>query len=56
MRDKPVISLRLTKEQREAVKRLTGKDAVALELSVEELEHKLMQAEMLGPDRGATFD
>jgi hypothetical protein len=56
MRDKPVITLELTEEQRAAIKRLTGKDAVALELSAEELERKLTHVQTLVPQRRATSE
>ena len=35
------ISLKLTKEQRDQVKNVTGKNAEAIELSVEELEERI---------------
>ena len=56
MGDKPVITLQLTEEQRAAIRRLTGKDAVALELSAEELERKLTYVQSLAPNRRATTD
>ena len=40
-RDNETVRIELTPEQREQVKRQTGKDAVALELNVEELEERI---------------
>ncbi|MDH3459021.1 MAG: hypothetical protein OER90_19445 [Gemmatimonadota bacterium] len=56
MGDRPVITLQLTEEQRAAIKRLTGKDAIALELSAEELERKLTHVQTLAPNRRAAAD
>jgi len=35
------VSLKLSPEQRAAIKKLTGKDAAALELTVQELEERI---------------
>jgi hypothetical protein len=43
MREKRV-SLKLTPEQRQAVKALTGRDADAIELGIEELEERIAPA------------
>ena len=40
--------LTLTKEQREQIKKVTGKKADALELSVEELEERIAPMRMAG--------
>lgn len=41
MAEKNRISLKLTDEQRAAIKEATGKDAEALELAAEELEERI---------------
>ena len=41
MTTKPNIRITLTPEQREEVRKATGKDATAVELSVEELEERI---------------
>lgn len=40
------VSIKLTKEQQEAIKNATGKDASALEFSVEELEERIAPARL----------
>jgi hypothetical protein len=47
MRERPVVSLTLTEEQKAMIRRETGKDATALELSADELETQVVLAEML---------
>jgi len=39
--EKEVVRLELTKDQREQVKRVTGRDSVAIQMSVEELEERI---------------
>lgn len=41
------VRIKLTPEQREAVKNATGKDARSLELSVQELEERIAPAQMI---------
>ena len=41
--------LALTKEQKEAIRKATGKDAEALELSVEELEDRIAPLRVIKP-------
>jgi hypothetical protein len=43
------VSLKLTPEQQQAVKTLTGRDAEAIELGVEELEERIAPARAQGP-------
>ena len=43
-KESETIRIDLTPEQKEQVKRQTGKDAAALELSVEELEERIAPA------------
>ena len=40
-KDKEVVRIELTPEQRETLRQKTGKEAAALELSVEELEERI---------------
>lgn len=40
-KDRPSFRLQLTPEQRDAIKKATGKSAEAIELSVEELEERI---------------
>jgi len=48
MADKQRISIRLTEEQKQAVKTATGKDAETIELSVEELEERIAPSRVFG--------
>ncbi|MEE8115991.1 MAG: hypothetical protein V3T28_02685 [Gemmatimonadales bacterium] len=41
MADKPNFKITLTEEQKKAVRDATGKDAEAIELSVDELEERI---------------
>ena len=41
MEQKAHVSLKLTKEQQDEIRKVTGKNAEALELSVEELEERI---------------
>ena len=41
MADKTPFRMKLTQEQKDAVRRATGKNAESLELSVEELEERI---------------
>jgi hypothetical protein len=43
------VRINLTKEQQEAVRTATGKDAEAIELSAEELEERIAPRTMLNP-------
>ncbi len=46
---KDPIRIKLTPEQKAAIRNVTGKDAEALELSVDELEERIAPAKGLGP-------
>lgn len=46
MSEKQRISIRLTDEQKQAVKAATGKDAEAIELSPEELEERIAPSKL----------
>jgi len=48
MTTKPNIRITLTPEQREEVRKATGKDATAVELSVEELEERIAPMTNIG--------
>jgi uncharacterized small protein (DUF1192 family) len=48
MTDSRNIRITLTPEQKEQVRKVTGKDAEALELSVEELEERIAPMTALG--------
>lgn len=50
---KPNFKLNLTDEQKKAIREATGKDAEALELSVDELEERIAPAK-LGPQQFST--
>ncbi|MDH3496489.1 MAG: hypothetical protein OER21_06995 [Gemmatimonadota bacterium] len=41
------VSIKLTKEQQDAVKKATGKDAGELELNVDELEDRIAPAKLV---------
>ena len=43
---RPSIRLKLTKEQQEEVRKATGKNAEAIELSIEELEARIAPKKM----------
>jgi hypothetical protein len=43
------VSLRLTPEQQQAVRALTGRDAEAIELGVEELEERIAPSRIQSP-------
>jgi hypothetical protein len=49
MTTKPNIRITLTPEQQEEVRKATGKDATAVELSVEELEERIAPMKKRGP-------
>jgi uncharacterized small protein (DUF1192 family) len=46
---KEPVRIKLTDEQKAAVRNATGKDAEALELSVEELEERIAPGKLGGP-------
>jgi uncharacterized small protein (DUF1192 family) len=50
-KDKEVVRIDLTPEQKEARRQQTGKEAAALELSVEELEERIAPSAALGSVR-----
>ena len=53
--EKPFVRLDLTTEQREQVKRATGRDSTAIELTVEELEERIAPSGIgADPDRLAS--
>jgi hypothetical protein len=52
MADKTPFRMKLTPEQQAAIRKATGKNAEALELSVEELEERIAPLSKLAPSRG----
>ena len=50
-KDKEVVRIELTPEQKENLRKQTGKEAAALELSVEELEERIAPTKALGGAR-----
>jgi uncharacterized small protein (DUF1192 family) len=48
MTTKPTIRITLTPEQKEEVRKATGKDATAVELSIEELEERIAPMTRIG--------
>jgi hypothetical protein len=48
MTTQPTIRITLTPEQKEEVRKATGKDATAVELSVEELEERIAPTKKRG--------
>jgi hypothetical protein len=47
-KDKEVVRIDLTPEQKETLRQQTGKEAAALELSVEELEERIAPMNVFG--------
>jgi hypothetical protein len=47
-KDKEVVRIDLTPEQKETLRQKTGKEAAALELSVEELEERIAPVQVFG--------
>ena len=50
-KDKEVVRIELTPEQRETLRQKTGKEAAALELSVEELEERIAPMNVFGSQK-----
>ena len=53
MSESGTFRMTLTPEQKEQVRQSTGKEAEAIELSVEELEERIAPAKKVGPARAA---
>ena len=51
MGNRETFKLTLTSEQKEQIRKATGKDAQTLELSVEELEERIAPSTSTGPGR-----
>jgi len=51
MGNRETFKLTLTSEQKEQIRKATGKDASTLELSVEELEERIAPGTATGPGR-----
>lgn len=50
-RDQEPVRIKLTPAQRELVRKVTGKDAVALELTPEEMEERLAPSTLVRPSK-----
>ena len=50
-KDKDVVRIELTPEQKETLRQQTGKEAAALELSVEELEERIAPSYPFGSQK-----
>lgn len=53
MASQETFTMKLTPEQKDEIRKVTGKDADVLELSVEELEERIAPATRINPARAA---